>query len=48
MSFIIEINGKDITTIEEIRENFDIDVLLSHENGVRFFVDIYRKYLTKA
>ena len=33
MSFIIEINGKDITTIEEIRENFDIDVLLSHRDN---------------
>jgi len=33
MSFIIEINGKDITTLEEIRENFDIDVLLSHRDN---------------
>ena len=32
MSYIIEINGKDITTLEDIRENFDIDVLLSHKN----------------
>ncbi|MBE6375780.1 MAG: hypothetical protein E7050_04870 [Lentisphaerae bacterium] len=33
MSFIIEINGKDITSLEDIRENFDIDVLLSHRDN---------------
>lgn len=33
MSFIIEINGNDITTIEGIKENFDIDVLLSHRTN---------------
>ena len=33
MSFIIEINGKDITSIEDLRENFDIDILLNYKDN---------------
>ena len=30
MSFIIEINGNEITSIEDLKANFDIDALLTH------------------
>ncbi len=33
MSFIIEINGKDITSIEDLRDNFDIDILLNYKDN---------------
>ena len=33
MSFIIEINGNEITSIEDLKENFDIDALLTHRTN---------------
>ena len=33
MSFIIEINGKDITSIEDLRENFDCGILLNYKDN---------------
>lgn len=33
MSFIIEINGKDITSLEDLRENFDCGILLNYKDN---------------
>ena len=33
MSFIIEINGNEITSIEDLKANFDVDALLTHRTN---------------